>query len=1053
MSVNLYKVEGVNAYAGTVLWFASAADNAKAINADAWFWMNRRFTSYPNYYGWSSISTYYSTSQTFAFMSTYPSLYGRSSIVTNGDTTHTNLLDAGKFYNPNGGSPQYFNQAVSVSSYTRAFTASAGGTVAVTGYGYGAIGTCEAIPTVTNPAMHEFVEWRNVSDDSAVVPAAGLTVDSATKKITVLSTYAADVAVYAYFRAKSVALNASVSGSGAMVLRVDGTTQGSLTGIYLDRSAVHTLRLTATPSYGYQFYRWGITTSAGGGTPTTNYYTSADYTFYSETAGADTITVVGYFVTRPTAAVSVSKANPTFGTISATLPDASVLNEVNNTLVFDAYEGYDYVLRAAVSAPASYYFLGWFTSATASDGTLVSSSAEYTRTISSGDVSSGVTLYAVFREKADVTVTAKVLLDGTVEAVNRDGNLIAPVTGGTLKAGDNSFAVTINAGHYWAKPAITVTELLIGSSTAYNTISYPASAYTLDADNRVVLNLSPIQAWTTGQTAIAFEVAADFPATPVGATVMEGANAGTYPWMYEVAFTSWAGRADTPDPMAPLYGDTGTVTIIPVNSDNLRLARVTVKYGEVVALDQETTGDDENEFEFAATVTGPITITVQLKCEISFIGGSSYLPETCDFYVNGAVATASGDIRGPVAVAVGIPCAIDYVYPGTADVFDGWAFTGFAPYLDGSGEMVSAKLRSPDHPVAYTPNGDTTVKPHFVTADTDPYIAVQFFNATANAVFIPGGVNPTVLVGGGATALRDDMKVQVGALAGGNFHDAFAADGTTAFYLFPPLGTITLTATGTATLPFLRWEKAAIKKGNGEAVDCEIDAWSAIDPSANPASFSVIVSCGYRAVFGAYQPQSNTAAFRTSAMRSMGALAVTGYNQVTRADGSVTASTGYGSPATWAASANVGYVFAGWYSLSGETYTLVSANAEYTVEQDAIARTLYASFEQDTTRLYEMEGSVTPKTMEWRSKRLELARPTSFSACRCDADGYPVALQVHAFSSPSSAGAADEGIVECADQNARRLPTVRKERFFEFSLETQSPVVGMSFSTTMQGLS
>jgi hypothetical protein len=261
-------------------------------------------------------------------------------------------------------------------------------------------------------------------------------------------------------------------------------------------------------------------------------------------------------------------------------------------------------------------------------------------------------------------------------------------------------------------------------------------------------------------------------------------------------------------------------------------------------------------------------------------------------------------------------------------------------------------------------------------------------------------------------------------------------------------------AVGTSSLPFLRFEKASITKGIlNPPSDCILGAWSAIDPIVNPASFNTIVACAYRVVFGAYQPQKNIAAFKSGTMRTMGSITVTGYSTTTESNGSVTATTGYGDNVTWVATPFIGYKFTGWYSLSGGTYTLVSEEAEYTLEQNSIARTLYAEFAQDTTRLYLMEGGTQNKTAYWKSKRFELQRPMAFSACRIDAEGYPVHLRTHVFSSPSTAMILDEGAVICEDQDPRRIPTLRKERFVEFSVETLYPVIGMSFSTTMQGLS
>ena len=1062
MSISAYKLTASSSSYTTLYFHPSAiGDGAKALNASAYLSLNGKMNGVAYYASFVSLFAQrpsgWPTSITIQ-----DDVYASGFVGT--QTTHSSLEDYGSsLYTIETNSYPLSHTVSRATLYTRDFSASDGGSVDVTVTKYG-FATQSCTPTAF--ANHEFVEWRNVSNDSAVEPTTGLSIDSTTKKITVLSTYAADVAVYAYFRATKVALGVSVSGTGTATLRIDGTLQGSLTGHSLDRTTVHTIRVVASPGYGQSFYRWGISVSQDGGATTTSYSTTADYTFYTDVNGADTIAVVGYFVTRPTAALNVSKVNPTFGTISVTLPDAAatVISEVNNVLSLDAYEGYAYILHAAVTVPADNYFLGWFSSA--SDVTLVSASADYTRTITSGDVSSGVTLYAVFREKADITVTSIVLLEGTVEAVNRDGNLIAPVVAGTLNAGDNEFAVTINAGHYWGKPDLTVTEVEIGTSAAYNTLSIPAADYTIDADGHVTLKLSPVQAWTTGQTAIAFEVSADFPAIPVGATVVEGANAGTYSWMYSAISTAWAGRAASPDPDNPLYGDTGTVTVTPVDATHILIGRVTVKFGEVTVLDQATAaGTTDEEFVFTVgdtaaasepttgPVTGPITITVQMKATVTVNDGGVSFPAGVTFSFNAVEdTTPDGNDDYTAVVVVGEPCAVDYLGSLGSDVFDGWAIAGFEAYVDGNGDMKAVNTQSDVHPVVVIPNGNTTLVPRFVTADAAPFVALAYYNASTTTAFIPGGTNPTVTTVGGSVSTQTAMGTQIGSGTAGSFETAFPTGGTVSFFSFGSLETLTLTAVGTTALPFLGFEKAYIAKGNGSTEDCVIGPWSSAG-NVNPSVFTIISSCAYRAVFGAYTPQTNTAAYQTSAMRTMGAINVTGYGAATAVNGSVTASTGYGDTVTWAASPNVGYVFSGWYSLSGSTYTLVSAAAEYEVEQDSLARVLYAAFAQDTTKLYEMEAGEVNKTMTWKSKRFEMGRPAAFSACRCDADGYPVTLQVHAFSSPSLEDETGLGITVCEDQDSRRLPTLRKERFFEFSVESVHPVVGMSFSTTMQGLS
>lgn len=1051
MSVTLYKATGSGAYAGTNYYFSTTTSGSKAIGYGVWAFLNKRVISNagPSFY----VGVLFADTSTSI---TPPSTYSASQVVattTYGSslTSLTSITDGGVLYKNDYTSTQYFTAPTATTVHTRAFAAAHGGTVSTTGYGYEFIGTNTATPTAS--ANHVFVEWRNVSDDSAVVPTTGLTIDATTKKITVAASYAQDVNVYAFFRSTVVEINGSVSGDGTLSIRVDGVVQSAITGLVFDRDDVHTVRLTNTPAYGKKFYRYGITPAEDGVSGSVSYPPTEDHTFYTETDGPDLYTIVAYFITRPTAALSVSKVNPSYGTISLTLSNSSVINETAGVINTSVFEGYTHTLTATVTNPSTNYFVGWFSDSGAT--TLVSSSASYAFTPDGDDVTSGITLYAVFREKADIAVTTEIQLDGVPEASDFDGNVFSTYTSAPLKAGDIQFTLSYNTGHYWGKPSITVTELTIGGSSAYNSLTYAADDYEIDVNGRVTLPLSPLQAWAASDDPINFTVSADFPAEQVGPTVIEGANAGTYAWMYAVTFTDWDGRGYTtpeaePDrPMNPLYGDTGTVTIVPIDDTKIKIGRVTVKYGDVTVIDEATTVSNEDSFAFTANVTGPMTITVQMKATVTVSGGSGTLPAELDFTING---TVEEDLTA--TVVVGAVCNVDFVGTPTATVFDGWTAAGYATYTAGEPPaMVATVALSDVRPYAFTPNGNTTIVPSFVTADTDPYVVVQFFNASTNAVFTPGGSNPTVSQSGGDTSTRDLMRAQVGGLAAGNFDTAFAASGSTLFLSFSELETLTLTASGTETLPFLRFEKAAITKGDGLTEDCVIGEWSAITPVTNPAAFTVVVSCAYRAVFGAYQPQKNTAAYRTSAMRSMGAITVTGYNTATAADGSVSAYTGYGDSVTWAASPNIGYVFSGWYSLSGETYTLVSSLAEYTIEQDSVARTLYASFTQDTTRLYLMEGGTARKTAQWKSKRYEMARPVAFSAARCDADEYNVRVQAHAFSSPNTEDQTDLGILDIEDQDARRLPSMRKERFFEFSVETVHPVTGVSFSTTMQGLS
>lgn len=826
-----------------------------------------------------------------------------------------------------------------------------------------------------------------------------------------------------------------------------------------------TITGTPTPTGNKRFKEWRY---ANGTVVTSKTNLIVQTVITINTGLKEDVDVYAYFID---ATVPLSVNANSGGTISTWVDGVSK----PNVTTLDTTKTYS-IRVLATPTPLTHNFVGWYSAANGG-GTLISASADYTFSYDASNAGSGVTLYGFFKEKADIAVTTVILLDGTPETEDTDGNSFALVTAEPLKAGVVKFALVYNSSHYWAKPVITISEKLIGSSSDYNVVTLQPDDYAVDIDGNVSLNLAPLQAWVAEQDPINFAISADFAAIPVGATVIQGVNAGTYSWMYSVQFSNWSGRGYTsPEeepnrPMTPLYGDTGTVTITPFNTARMKLGRIAVRYGNTTVIDEATTSSTENSYVFTANVTGPMTITVTLKAKIELAYLTTPLPEEITFTVNGTTLTAGQYVYA----VVGAPSSVDYSGTPLTTVFEDWYIEEYAPYLV-NGAMLVVSSHIAVHPYTFIPNAYMTIYPSFVVADENPYVAIQFYNASSQSVFIPGGSNPTLLqtqdssnVGGTgqsgsnaglspnwSTSTRDAMRVYVRGLSAEDsvFNTAFAEDGSTLFVRLPSLGVLTMEAVGTPSLPFLRFEKASITKGVlNPPSDCILGAWSAIDPIVNPASFNIIVACAYRVVFGTYQPQKNIAAYKSSAMRSMGSITVTGYSSSTASDGSVTATTGYGDSVTWVATPFIGYKFTGWYSLSGETYTLVSTDAEYSLEQDSIRRTLYAEFAQDTTKLYLMEGGEQNKTAYWKSKRFELQRPLSFSACRIDAEGYPVQLKTHTFSSPSVSDASDTGVVICEDQDARRIQTMRKERFCEFSVETLHPVVGMSFSTTMQGLS
>ena len=810
MSVILYKATGLDAYDGTDYWFSTTTTGSKAINANVWAHLNK-YVVRPSS-GYAYVGVLFSDLST---SKTPPNAYDTAWVIattpySSSPTSFASIADGGPLYKNGSSATRYFTVPTATTTHTRTFTAGNGGRLIFeSGYGYEFIGTDEATPSASGG--YEFVEWRNVSDDSRVVPVTGLTISATTHEITISASYAQDVDVYAYFRPTTVALNCSKSGNGTLGLRVDGVLQSAITGLTFDRDVIHTIRLTNTADYGYKFYWYGITPSQDGVASATTYVTSEDYTFYTETDGPDLYTVVAYFVVRPTAHLDAAKVNPTYGTIKLTLSDATVINESANVISEDVYEGYEHTLLATVSDPATNYFVGWFTESAATN--LVSAAASYAFTPDSEDVTNGITLYAVFREKADISVTTEIQLDDIPEASEFDGNVFETYTSAPLKAGDVQFTLSANTSHYWGNPDITASEITKGGSSAFNSVTYHAADddYTIDENGRVTLSLTPLQTWTEGEDPIAYTVSANFPSESVGETVIRGANAGTYAWMYPYQFTNWKDRnnATPPDPGRPEnphYGDTGTLTISPIDSAKIKIGHITVKYGDVVAKDEDTSVSNEDSYVLPVTVTGPLTVTVSMKATVAVSAGSGTIPESIAFTINGieeADKTAS--------LIVGTPCSVDFTGTDEATVFDGWTASGWQTYTSGTPPaMVPKYAQSSTRPYTFTLVGNTVFVPSFVEADEFPFVAVQFFDATANAVFVQGGSNPTATQTGGTPTTRAAMRAQIGGLSEGNFDDAFADNASVMYLSLASLASLELTAAGTASQPFLCFEKAAI---------------------------------------------------------------------------------------------------------------------------------------------------------------------------------------------------------------------------------------------------
>lgn len=153
-----------------------------------------------------------------------------------------------------------------------------------------------------------------------------------------------------------------------------------------------------------------------------------------------------------------------------------------------------------------------------------------------------------------------------------------------------------------------------------------------------------------------------------------------------------------------------------------------------------------------------------------------------------------------------------------------------------------------------------------------------------------------------------------------------------------------------------------------------------------------------------------------------------------------------------------GYTFIGWFSsptAQGDPLFDGEPSFEIVVSTNVA---LYARFAQNDHSICEWEGSKTPKALVWRSKTYAASKPFNPSACRVDGLGYPpsklVELTVDMFSSPdvNAKPTASTTLTNIANQNARRLPVRRMERYMQVQIKANVEVDALLVGTSMEGL-
>jgi hypothetical protein len=153
-----------------------------------------------------------------------------------------------------------------------------------------------------------------------------------------------------------------------------------------------------------------------------------------------------------------------------------------------------------------------------------------------------------------------------------------------------------------------------------------------------------------------------------------------------------------------------------------------------------------------------------------------------------------------------------------------------------------------------------------------------------------------------------------------------------------------------------------------------------------------------------------------------------------------------------------GYTFIGWFSsptAQGDPLFDGEPSFEIVVSTNVA---LYARFAQNDHSICEWEGSKTPKALVWRSKTYAASKPFNPSACRVDGLGYPpsklVELTVDMFSAPdvNAKPTASTTLTNIADQDARRLPVRRMERYMQVQIKANVEIDILLVGTSMEGI-
>jgi hypothetical protein len=278
-------------------------------------------------------------------------------------------------------------------------------------------------------------------------------------------------------------------------------------------------------------------------------------------------------------------------------------------------------------------------------------------------------------------------------------------------------------------------------------------------------------------------------------------------------------------------------------------------------------------------------------------------------------------------------------------------------------------------------------------------------------------------------------------------------DSSTSHKYYSFLGTkstaVTAVASAPETAPFLTWYR---NKLTGTPPAQTISATTESLGAANPITQITTTGFILKAFFGFPAQVDVTCDYVDGISPALGSIAMepeTGSRVVvgTELQDSYT----QGTEVTFSTDVANGYMFAGWFSDS-TGLNLVSLDPIYKVTI-ALPLSLYAKFVLDDHAIYAWEGAATNKTLTWRSKRYMSSKPFSLSTSRVYADGYPLTFNLYVSSSPNAPSPTiPNATVTIADEEPRRLASIRREKYVELEVVASSDVTQIAVAGSMEGL-